>query len=113
VIRFRDTQADGLPMGRQATKTDLVDMARALGAGADDSHSLAQVRALIVAKLPTATLSTSRQATKDDLLGIARALGADLHSRPHATGKNMPVEGLRSWIRTLLIERVVKPARVD
>lgn len=99
MIQFRDTSADGFPMRRQATKTDLVDMARALGAPADDRHSLAQVRDLIRSKLPAAELDTSRQATKADLLGIALALGLVVNrKRPSA-------EDLRAWIRTLLNQR--------
>jgi hypothetical protein len=101
MIKFRDTQADGFPMSRQATKTDLVDMCRALGTAAGDAWPLSQVRDAIRGKLPAAELDTSRQATKKDLLGIALALGCDVTSRP----KNMPTEVLRAWIRTMLIQR--------
>lgn len=104
MIQFRDFPGSST---RQVTKFDLVDIARAIGVlTARDENSVDELRALIQTQLPSFAPKSSRQATKADLLGIAQALGLDVKSRPHATGKNMPVEGLRAWIRTFLLERV-------
>jgi hypothetical protein len=106
MIKFRDTNA-GCPIGRQATKTDLVDMLCALGAHVDDLQALdrlgvEELRNILRGRLPGVVLDTSRQATRRDLLGIATALGCELKVRPHSVGKNMPTEELRAWIRALL-----------
>ncbi len=100
MIKFRDIQADGVAVGRQATKTDLVDIARAIGVlTARDENSVDELRALIQTKLPTFAPKSSRQATKADLFGIAAALGIAANTRHTA-------EELRASIRNFLLERV-------
>lgn len=48
---FRNTDPRGIPLGKQATKTDLVDIARALGAVISDRDTVPAVRAAIRARL--------------------------------------------------------------
>lgn len=99
MIQFRDKQADGYSMTRQATKTDLVDMARALGADASDEHTVEKIRKLIAGKLPGVKLDSSRQATKNDLLGLARALDVE------GVSGSTPTTELRASIRERLTQR--------
>jgi hypothetical protein len=100
MIQFRDIQADGMPLGQQTTKTDLVDIARAVGVlTVRDDMSVDVVRALIREQLPTFAPKSSRQATKADLFGIAAALGIAVNRR-HTVGD------LRAAVRANLLERV-------
>ena len=51
-LEFRDTDPQGHPLGRQATKTDLVDIARALGCTVvDDKSTVYELRHRIRARL--------------------------------------------------------------
>lgn len=107
MIQFRDTQLDGgLPVGRQATKTDLIDMARALGSAARDDMGVAQIRALIVAALPGVKLYTGRQVSKYGFLGLGEALGLSVSKRQSA-------EELRAWIRQALVARAEAVAAAE
>lgn len=45
--KFRDRDSRGHSIGAQATKTDLVDIARAIGLNAHDKHTVPELRACI------------------------------------------------------------------
>lgn len=53
--KFRDSCPRGFPLGKQATKTDLVDIGRAIGATVSDQMSVPEIRGAIRAHLTRQT----------------------------------------------------------
>lgn len=53
IPRFRNADPRGHAIGCQATKTDLVDMGRALGLNVTDRHTVPELRSMLRMRLET------------------------------------------------------------